>query len=53
MTKDINLGLAEEVRVIALDFASKLVDYQAPVDVDALLANAARIETFIRKGADG
>ena len=47
------LSREQEIRVIALEYASKLVDYQAPPDPDGLVANAGTIETYIKGGKDG
>lgn len=40
----------EEKRVIALEFASKLLDYQVPIDTGDYLAKAATIEAYIKDG---
>jgi hypothetical protein len=48
-----NLHPDEEIRVIALEFASKLMTYDGPPDIDAYLANAAKIEHYISKGSNG
>jgi hypothetical protein len=49
---DSQLSPDQEIRVIALEFASKTIDYQDP-QVSQLVANAAKIESYIHKGADG
>lgn len=42
----------QEIRVIALEYASKLSDYNK-IDVDDTLSNAGKIEKFIKEGHAG
>lgn len=55
--KDTALSPQEEIRVIALDFASKLVDYAPPGDMTyrtrSVIESASKIESYIREGTNG